>query len=85
MSDLEFTATSGNHAVLKTVTIGNRSGCDATWDDDPSDRDIDECMEWYTQALANETGVTVHSLSIRESNPDTIGKIIRTHLGGGQG
>ena len=81
----EFTATSGNRCELQTITIGNRSGTNATWDDPPSAQDIQECTAWHTQMLADQQGVPVTGLSIRESDPEIISAILKSHLGGGNG
>ena len=80
-----FTASSGNRCVLRTVTINARSGTNVTWDRNPSDQDIRECTDWHTQMLANEYGRAVTTLSIRESDSEVAAKILKSHLGGGNG
>ncbi len=85
MSEQEYTTSSGNHCILRTITIGDRSVCDVTWDADASDLDIRECSEWFAQKLGDETGAKVFTTSIRESDPDKISKLFQSHLGGGEG
>jgi hypothetical protein len=81
----EFTATSGNHCALKTITIGDRSGTNATWETDPSQRDIEEATVYHTNRLSEHLGTNVLVISIRESDPQKISDILKSHLGGGNG
>jgi hypothetical protein len=80
----EFVASSGNHCIMRTITIGNRSATDAIWDETPSDLDIQEAAEFHVRELSDSTGAIVEAVSVREANPEKMEALFRKHLGGGK-